>query len=56
MSTDKFDEEKLQKLMFIIDKFAMEQEAVEESIKNNGDWPHRDRLMVNKPDEDLSGG
>lgn len=52
----KYDEEKFQKLMFNIEKYVIQQELAEEAIKNNGDWPLRDRLMLNKPDEGLSGG
>ena len=56
MSTDNYNEETHQKFLFDMYKHIVKQEIEDEETKNNGDWPPRDRLMLNKDDEHLTGG
>lgn len=59
MSTDKedkFNEESHQKFLFDMYKHITREQMLEEIKKNNSDWPERDKLMLNKSDDHLTGG
>ena len=57
MSIDKkLTDEDYVNLMLSVNQFAIDEELSEDAIRNNGDWPQRDRLLMDRDDEDLTGG